>query len=651
MANLNFVWSDVKWPWRNKPQVSPEVMGLLNLLDEAAVLVEKEQGIIQHVNTAFLRLTAYDEREVNGKPLATLVSEFSPTLATVQEIIEGNLQRRMREPIGVGMRIRLLDPTSPFLVATFRPNYMVPVEMSEKMQAISDFLIHMAGLTCGDGKLCDNLQSAVERVTAILGAGAVCIYQANPQQPRLDRLVTDGQIKCFPETIPSSDLVRLAKTTIWRPGKRVQVEIHRVGRINGLEYVASIPLGQPGRWVGLLVAADTGHPIDRIEMMLEVFGAQFTRQLEQDLLITNLQECYAESQQALTVWRGMVDGAQEGMVLITPEMKVKTVNPAAEWMLGYAEREVKGQQVENVIIGPDNLLPVLTSAFEGIPTHDLGSVSLHRRNGQSFPAQIQIIPVGVENRVSGVAIFITDISENEESKTRTQQLEQRAVLGDVTAVFAHEVRNPINNIYSGLQLLASVLPEDDPNQENLNRLQHDCMRLNHLMESVLNFSRNSQYTFEEVDLQRLLKRIIDRWQPRFSKVNVQANYLPTNALTTVSGDSRALEQVFTNLIGNAVEAMSTEGGVLSVRLDRVIGPSKRPQIQVSVSDSGPGIPEEIRERIFEPFVTTKTQGTGLGLAITKRIVTAHHGSIQVTSFPGGTVFELKFPAHQHEDVK
>jgi signal transduction histidine kinase len=120
-------------------------------------------------------------------------------------------------------------------------------------------------------------------------------------------------------------------------------------------------------------------------------------------------------------------------------------------------------------------------------------------------------------------------------------------------------------------------------------------------------------------------------------------------VTKVSGDSRALEQVFTNLIGNAVEAMSKDGGVLSVRLELNPGPSKRQQVEVTVSDTGPGIPDEIKARIFEPFVTTKAQGTGLGLAITKRIVTAHHGSIQVTSFPGGTVFELKFPAYQYED--
>ena len=129
------------------------------------------------------------------------------------------------------------------------------------------------------------------------------------------------------------------------------------------------------------------------------------------------------------------------------------MNPAAEWMLGYADWEVKGQPVENILIGPERLLPALETACQGIPTHNMGSVSLHRRNGQSFPAHIQIIPVQREGETLAILIFFSDVSEHEEIRNRTQQLEQRAVLGEVTAVFAHEVRNPINNISTGLQLL------------------------------------------------------------------------------------------------------------------------------------------------------------------------------------------------------
>jgi signal transduction histidine kinase len=90
--------------------------------------------------------------------------------------------------------------------------------------------------------------------------------------------------------------------------------------------------------------------------------------------------------------------------------------------------------------------------------------------------------------------------------------------------------------------------------------------------------------------------------------------------------------------------MSNEGGLLVINLRMIPSSGGRDQIEVSISDNGPGIPEEIRERIFEPFFTTTSHGTGLGLSIAKRIVTAHKGTINVTSVPGGTVFQIIFPA-------
>jgi signal transduction histidine kinase len=107
--------------------------------------------------------------------------------------------------------------------------------------------------------------------------------------------------------------------------------------------------------------------------------------------------------------------------------------------------------------------------------------------------------------------------------------------------------------------------------------------------------------------------------------------------------------VFINLINNAMDAMSKNGGLLAIRLVLCDEIKNRPQIEITISDNGPGIPDEIKDRIFEPFVTNNPKGTGLGLAITKRIITAHQGSIRLTTFPGGTVFHIYLPA-THGDV-
>ncbi len=412
-----------------------------------------------------------------------------------------------------------------------------------------------------------------------------------------------------------------------------------------MSYLASVPLGQAGAWFGLLVAADEQSTASEDLMaLLDILGANLSTALQHYLLIANLTQTIQNVQKSITIHDTIAENAQEGIILLKPDLTIVEMNPAAELILGYACQEVIGTSIDSILIGAETINTALISAIQGIPTHNLGNINLHRRRGQSFAAHIQTIPVLAGEELASIVVFLSDVSENEQIRVRTQQLEQRAVLGEVTAIFAHEVRNPINNISTGLQLMGMNLQPDDPNQELIGRLQHDCSRLTHLMESVLSFSRPMEYKLEPTDLGMLLRRILDRWEPRMARVNIKPIFLPTPEIPQVNGDARALEQVFTNLISNAVQAMSSNGGTLAIKIELIRPQIEHPQVVVSVSDSGPGIPDEIRDHIFEPFVTTNPQGTGLGLAITKRIITAHKGSISVSSFPGGTMFQISVPA-------
>jgi len=414
--------------------------------------------------------------------------------------------------------------------------------------------------------------------------------------------------------------------------------------------VASTALGQPGALFGLLVVGNTAHePPEWLPSWLEILGAQVDIAVQHFFLRANLDQEIEKHARLLTTYNSVFENSQEGIVVLSPDLKIQEMNPSAEWMLGYANWEAQGEAVESILIGPERLAPALDAALQGVPTHNIGNVALHRRNGQSFPAHMQTIPVQRDGELVAVIIFLSDVSAQEEIHERTQQLEHRAILGDVTAVFAHEVRNPINNISSGLQLMSTRLEPEDNRQEIIARMEADCTRLNHLMESVLAFSRPMEPKFAPLDLAMLLQRILDRWRPRLSRVNVEPFFQVEENLPQISGDMRALEQVFTNLISNAVEAMAANGGTLAVRIGRFdSGGQVLPQLEVTVTDSGPGIPDEVLDRMFEAFVTNKTHGTGLGLAITKRIVTAHHGTILVNSFPGGTVFYVRLPVNQGE---
>lgn len=636
------------FPWKSRIQGLPELITLLNYLPQPALIIDRVRGQVWAANTAFLQLTAFAMGEIYGQPVTNLLPGLAQNLNAVEDRIYGTLRRRMRDSIPVTAQLRLMEANSPLMVVQIGLEDAAVTRHVLQQQLLQ--VVESFSYIPNEEAYQPHLIKAVQMAKEMMDVSVAAIYQANPEAPRLDRMACAGNADLLPESLPSMDLIRLSKLSIWRPGKRVQVELHRVGRVNNLEFVATTPLGPGSGLFGLLVTADIRQPMEHWDLVLEMFGLQIGRLIHTQVLVSTLKKQVDDQQKFMNVVRTAMDNAQEGIILVNPQMEVETMNPAAEWMLGYADWEVKSQLLLNVLIGPESLMPALTAALEGIPTHNIGNVSLHRRNGQLFPAHIQTIPVSnQEHEVTSLLVFISDVSEHEEIRNRTQQLEQRAVLGEVTAVFAHEVRNPINNIYSGLQLLSATLPENDPNQDNLTRLQHDCMRLNHLMESVLNFSKNTQTQFEPVDIKQLIQRILDRWKPRFNKVNVEALFQSEGDIPKVSGDPRSLEQVFTNLVSNAVEAMKT-GGMLAVRVSPVHNMPNMPQVLVTVSDNGPGIPDEVRDRIFEPFVTTKSVGTGLGLAITKRIVTAHHGSIQVNTFPGGTVFEVTLLAYTGESA-
>lgn len=648
MTNFNQANRKIPFPWRKDPQGVVEVNSILELIQQPVLLVDRKKGLIWGANEAFAHLSNMDRKYLIGLKVVSIFSGIEEKVLPVVENEDAMLLRKKQESLPVALRAKGIDGNQQLflLLVEVEPEQDQQLEKFRKL--FTQTIVKLSELNL-DLDFDKAIQTIAGSIINVFDASALAIYQADSASPRLNRVAEAGEADIFPDTISSTNLIRLSKMVVWQRGKRLATEIHQAGHDRGMNFVGSVPLGQPGRLFGLLAVAGRENPDERLENMLDIFGAQITRYIECFLLAENLRKESESLKRSMLSFQAIMENSQEGVLVLDSSMNVLAMNPAAEWMLGYADQEVRGQKVDSILIGADGLVPALAAAAKGMPTHNLGNVSLHRRDGHLFPAHIQTIPVGADDEITALVVLVVDISQDEEIRTRSQQLEQRAILGEVTAVFAHEVRNPINNIYTGLQLLASTLPEDDPNQDNLVRLQNDCVRLNHLMESVLNFSRNTQYKFEKVELEPLLRRLLDRWYPRFAKVKVNYFIQQEKDTPPAKADPRALEQVFTNLISNATDAMSKSGGTLAVRIAPKNDLPNRSQIVVTISDNGPGIPDEIRERIFEPFVTTKSNGTGLGLAITKRILTAHHGSIKANSFPGGTMVEVTLMAYNGDE--
>jgi signal transduction histidine kinase len=241
----------------------------------------------------------------------------------------------------------------------------------------------------------------------------------------------------------------------------------------------------------------------------------------------------------------------------------------------------------------------------------------------------------------------------EQAQEEARRSERLAALGQLSAGLAHEIRNPLGVIKGSAEMLTQKLGQADPLAAELaGYISSETNRLSALVTRFLDFARplHTELTTQRITvvLDRALNDVAILWKG--AAVQVERDYEPN--LPEVPLDENLAEQAFLNIVQNAYDAMNSKGGVLRVRT-RKVQASGGEGVEVRIEDSGPGIPPELREQIFNPFVTTKKTGVGLGLSIVSKIMDGHRGSIRIESPPEqpgntGACFVLFFPAVAEE---
>lgn len=231
-----------------------------------------------------------------------------------------------------------------------------------------------------------------------------------------------------------------------------------------------------------------------------------------------------------------------------------------------------------------------------------------------------------------------------ETLRRTQQellhKEKLASMGQLAAGVAHELNNPLGTIMLFADALHRELPPEDPHRSDLEMILKEANRAKKIVADLLNFARQQEMLAQDTDLHALLDQSVEsvRYQPTFAEIQIVRQYDPRIHL--IRADPAQLQQVFVNLLNNAAEAI--EGpGTITIATRALNG-----QVEISISDTGCGIPEEHMDKLFTPFFTTKPpgKGTGLGLSIVYGIVKMHRGQIAVQSEVGkGTTFTITLP--------
>lgn len=230
----------------------------------------------------------------------------------------------------------------------------------------------------------------------------------------------------------------------------------------------------------------------------------------------------------------------------------------------------------------------------------------------------------------------TDILfQTEEQLRRADRL---SALGELSAGMAHEIRNPLGSIKGAVEILRDDYGPEDAKYEFIQILLKETDRLNHIVQEFLGFARPKQPELQQADLNEAIESVLALTALEAKKAGVKVEKRLDPSIGIRSLDVSLLRQAFLNLVLNAIQA-TDKGGVLTV-----VSALREDSIEITVADTGIGISEENRKKLFSPFFTTRKNGTGLGLAITYRIIENHRGTIDVESEPGkGTTFMIRLP--------
>lgn len=628
----------------SKSEGIESILTLLNLIPDPAIIYNRAEDQILAANNALFLLTNLEEKDFLNQEIHALLPNIQDTHPATGHGQKTRLRHKRQPMIQVTVRIFSLSKTTDHLIIILRPedmNSRDSIRSSDQTELIDK--IHSLLHAREQENLKSSLSLVLDASCDLLKADIVSLYKASGSVPQLVQYIASNDKLAveLPNPLSSEDLAASQTAFLWTSDSLARNHLQKIAASADYKYLVVVPLGQENARFGLFVAGGkTEKPIPSVLPMARMLATYITGLMEDQIALQNTRTLANKVKQVVRIQNEIISNLEEGILILSPDLTIAEINRAAEDMLGYANVEAVRQPVESILIGSESFGSAFSSAREGYPTLLRGDLTLHHRSGKSFPAQVMTTPVMSNGNLVSIIVVIRDTSQAAESQAEMKQLEQRAILGEVTAIFAHEVRNPLNAITLALQVMEENLENDEENMRWVRKMQEECDNLIQLMESVLSFSKPLEYKMSSVDLTQTITQLLDRWRPRLFRVNVTPYFESDLEKTLVKGDQRALEQVFTNLISNAVNAMSQDGGYLGIKITEPEQPEDRQFFQINITDSGPGIPADIKDHIFKPFITGSKHGTGLGLAITQRIINAHKGKIEVESFPGGTIFKV-----------
>jgi PAS domain S-box-containing protein len=331
-------------------------------------------------------------------------------------------------------------------------------------------------------------------------------------------------------------------------------------------------------------------------------------------------------------------GLEDGLLLFTRDSRAVMISPAAEKFLGQPAGQFLGRRLTEIFPPGHPLHEALH--IEGDELSEVAAETELQTSEGPKRVSVTVQAIQEDGERMGALVTLRDLDSLESINTQLQVSERLAALGRITAGVAHEVKNPLNSMRLWLENLKESLPAeaDGAAQQAVQVLDKEIDRLDAVVKRFLDFTRPMDIRLEATQLAELLREVLEVAQPQLLKSNIQLAQLLPIDVPQVYVDRALLKQAVLNLVLNAAEAMPG-GGQLRLVLSR-----RGEAAEITVGDTGKGIPIENRQKIFQLFFTTRPGGSGIGLASTFRIVQLLNGSIDFTSEVGrGTTFRIELP--------
>jgi signal transduction histidine kinase len=340
----------------------------------------------------------------------------------------------------------------------------------------------------------------------------------------------------------------------------------------------------------------------------------------------------------------IMSNLQDGVMLFTRDEKAVLVSSSIETFLHKSRAELLGKTAHEIFSDDPRIGRIILDAFENHQALEQIEVVSAPQDGAGA-ARVQLALDFIEENGERIGALLT-IRDAESVHRIEDELEfsrRLAAVGRLTSGVAHEVKNPINAIVVHLEVLRQKLKELDPDtRRHMDVIGTEIRRLDRVVQTLVDFTRPMELRLAEVDLRRLLDDVTNLATPDAEKHGVHViRGIPDEPLP-VKIDADLVKQALLNIMINGMQAMGN-GGNLTVIASRVDS-----EVRVEISDQGGGIPNDIREKIFNLYFTTKKGGSGIGLPMTYRVMQLHNGSMEFDSVEGvGTTFRLHFPLSEN----